>query len=179
MAKYDAALLGLPRRFVRRLQLPDHAVGLIGLQLAAGGLAYRTWRSTAGCAYLAAYMHTSDHFPKLLPHLAGRLPPILELVPAAGQPAPAPSRQAEFASRAFVLIVPDAPLVRDRIEESASAMKHTQHVLSTIVSEAEARWVVGLISAMEAPRLPRHLELHLSVRKVYYASFCSVEHQDQ
>ena len=31
MAKYDAALLGLPRRFVRRLQLPDHAVGLIGL----------------------------------------------------------------------------------------------------------------------------------------------------
>ena len=80
MAKYDAALLGLPRRFVRRLQLPDHAAGLIGLPLAAGGLGYRTWRSTADCAYLAAYMHTSHHFPKLFPHLADRFPPILDLL---------------------------------------------------------------------------------------------------
>ena len=63
MAKFDSALLGLPRRFVRRLQLPDHAAGLIGLPLAAGGLGYRTWRSTADCAYLAAYMHTPHHFP--------------------------------------------------------------------------------------------------------------------
>ena len=54
MAKYGTVLLGLPRRFVRRLQLPDHAAGLIGLPLAAGGLGYRTWRSTADCAYLAA-----------------------------------------------------------------------------------------------------------------------------
>lgn len=41
-------------------------------------------------------------------------------------------------------------------------MKHTQHVLSTIVSEAEARRVVGLISAMDNPRLPRHMELYHS-----------------
>ena len=41
-------------------------------------------------------------------------------------------------------------------------MKHTQHVLSTSVSEAEARRVVGLISAMDNPVLPRHMELYLS-----------------
>ena len=72
----------------------------------------------------------------------------------------APSKQAEL--RAFVRIVSDAPLVRDRIEGSASVMKHTQHVLSTIVSEAEARRVVGLINAMDNPRLPRHMELYYS-----------------
>ena len=141
MAKYGTVLLGLPRRFVRRLQLPDHAAGLIGLPLAAGGLGYRTWRSTADCAYLAAYMHTSQHFPKHSPLLADRFPPILDLVPAVGQPALAPSKQAEFASRAFVRILPGAPLVRERIEGSTSVMKHTQQVLSTIVSEAEARRV--------------------------------------
>ena len=105
----------------------DSAVGLIGLPLAAGGLGYRTWRSTADCAYLAAYMHKSHHFPKLFPHLADRFPPILDLVPAVGQPALAPSKQAEFASRAFVRIVSDAPLVRGRIKGSASVMKHTVH----------------------------------------------------
>ena len=46
-------------------------------------------------------------------HLADRFPPILDLTPAVGQPALAPSKQAEFASREFVRIVPDAPLVRD------------------------------------------------------------------
>ena len=132
--------------------------------MAAGGLGYRTWRSTADCAYLAAYMHTSHHFPKFFPHVADRFRPILDLVPAVGQPALAPSKQAEFASRAFIRIVPDAPLVRDQIEGSASVMKHTQHVLSTIVSEAEARCVVGLINAMDNPRLPRHMELYYSNR---------------
>jgi hypothetical protein len=112
-------------KHLRRLQLPDHAAGLIGLPLAAGGLGYSTWRSTADCAYLAAYMHTPHHFPKPLPHLADRFSPILELVPAAGQPAPSPSKQEEFASLAFVRIVPDASLVRGRIEGSASVMKHT------------------------------------------------------
>jgi len=71
-----------------------------------------------------------------------------------GPPALTPSKQAEFASCAFARIVPSAPLVRGRIEGSASVMKHTQHVLSTITSEAEARRVV--------PRLPRHMELHHS-----------------
>ena len=41
-------------------------------------------------------------------------------------------------------------------------MKHTQHVLSTTVSDAEARRVVGLINAMDNPRLPRHMELYFS-----------------
>jgi len=43
-----------------------------------------------------------------------------------------------------------------------SSAEHTQHVLSTIVSEAEARRVVGLINAMDNPQLPRHMELHHS-----------------
>ena len=41
-------------------------------------------------------------------------------------------------------------------------MKHTQHAPSTIVSEAEARRVVGLINAMDNPWLPRHMELYHS-----------------
>ena len=52
--------------------------------------------------------------------------------------------------------------MRDRTEDSASVMKHTQHALSTIVSAAEARRVVGLINAMDSPWLPRHMELYHS-----------------
>jgi hypothetical protein len=70
--------------------------------------------------------------------------------------------QAEFASRAFVRVVPGASLVRGRIEGSVSAMKNTQHVLSAIVSEARARRVVGFIRAMDNPRLPRHIKLYHS-----------------
>ena len=162
MARYDDALLRLPRRIARRLQLPNHAVGLVGLSLASGGLGFRTWKSTADCAYLASYMHTSSHFPRLFPDLAHRFPPILALVPASGAAHPPPSAQAALAARAFVRITSNAPLVRDRLEGSATVLKHTQHVLSTIVDEAEARRVVGLISGMDNPRLPRHMELYHS-----------------
>jgi len=36
-------------------------------------------------------MHTANHFPKLLPALAHRVPPILDLVPATGTPPPPPT----------------------------------------------------------------------------------------
>ena len=162
MTRYDDALLRLPRRIARRIQLPTHAVGLAGLSLASGGLGFRTWRATADCAYLASYMHTSCHFPRLFPGLAHRFPPILELVPAVGGPQLPPSSQAAAAARAFVRITSNAPLVRDRLEGAATVLKHTQHVLSTIVNEAETRRVVGLISSMDNPRLPRHMELYHS-----------------
>ena len=65
MRKYDEALLSIPRRMTGRALFPDHALGLTGLSLASGGLGYRFWRSNAVCAFLASYMHTSFHFPKL------------------------------------------------------------------------------------------------------------------
>jgi len=77
MEAYDNALLDLPRGMVRRLSLPDHAAGLVSLPLSSGGLGYRPWKSHADCAFLASYMHTAHHFPKLLPALAHRVPPIL------------------------------------------------------------------------------------------------------
>ena len=65
---------------------------MTGLSLASGGLGYRFWKSNADCAFLASYMHTSYHFPKLFPALAHLSLPILELVPAEGMPPPrAPS----------------------------------------------------------------------------------------
>ena len=75
MRKYDEALLSIPRRMTGRALLPDHALGLTGLSPASGGLGYRFWRSNADCAFLASYMHTSYHFPKLLPALAISSPP--------------------------------------------------------------------------------------------------------
>jgi len=63
-----------------RALLPDHALGLTGLSLASGGFSY------ADCAFLASYMHTSCHFPKLLPVLAHLFSQIPELVPAQGMP---------------------------------------------------------------------------------------------
>jgi hypothetical protein len=36
-------------------------------------------------------------------------------------------------------ITSNAPLVRGRLEGAATVLKHTRHVLSTIVNEAEAR----------------------------------------
>jgi hypothetical protein len=107
-------------------------------------------------------MHTSSHFPRLFPDLAYRFPPILELVPAVGEALLAPSAQATSAARAFVRITSNAPLVRDRLEGSAMVLKHTQHVLSTIVNEAEARRVVGLIGGLDSSHLPRHMELYHS-----------------
>ena len=88
------------------------------------------------------------HFRTLFPHLAHRFPPILELVPATGAPLFPPSAQAASAARAFVRIIPNAPLVRDRLEGVATVLKDTQHVLASIVNEAEARRVVALISSM-------------------------------
>jgi len=65
----------------RRLSLPDHAAALVSLPLSSGGT-YRPWKSHADCAFLASYMHTAHHFPKLLLALAHHVPPILDLVPA-------------------------------------------------------------------------------------------------
>ena len=143
-----------------RALLPDHALGLTGLSPASGGLGYRFWRSNEDCAFLASYMHTSCHFPKLLPALADLFPPILELVPADGmQPPRAPSVTAAFAARALARITAAAPLVRDRLVGAAAVMNHTQHVLSSIANEAETRRVISLVSGLDNPRLPRHTEL--------------------
>ena len=75
MRKYDEALLSTPRRMTGRALLPDHALGLTGLSPASGGLGYRFWRSNADSAFLASYMHTFYHFPKLFPALAHLFPP--------------------------------------------------------------------------------------------------------
>jgi len=87
---YDNALLDLPKVLARRLSRPDHAAALVSLPLSSGGLGYRPRKSHADCAFLAFYMHTAHHFPKLLPALAHRAPPILDLVPATGTPPPPP-----------------------------------------------------------------------------------------
>jgi len=61
-------------------------------------IGYRPWKSHADCAFLASYMHTAHHFPKLFPALAHRAPPILDLVPATGTPPPPPSPQTALAA---------------------------------------------------------------------------------
>jgi len=135
-----------------RALLPDHALGLAGLSPASGGLGYRFWRSSADCAFLASYMHTSYHFPKLLPALAHLFPPNPELVPEDGmQPPRAPSVTAAFAARALARITAAAPLVHDRLVGAATVMNHTQHVLSAIANEAETRRVIGPSQALTTP----------------------------
>ena len=37
-------------------------------------------------------------------------------------------------------------------------MNHTQHVLSSIANEAETRRVISLVSGLDNPDLPRHME---------------------
>jgi len=103
MGTYDNALLDLPKRMTRRLSLPDHAAALVSLPLSSGGLSYRPRKSHADCAFLVSYMHTAHHFPKLLPALAHRVPPILDLAPAMGtrarrrhSPLPRPPWQLEL-----------------------------------------------------------------------------------
>ena len=108
-------------------------------------------------------MHTSYHFPKLLPALAHLFLLILELVPADGMPPPrAPSVTAAFAARALARITAAAPLVHDRLVGAATVMNHTQHVLSSIANEAETRRVIILVSGLDNPDLPRHKELYYS-----------------
>ena len=108
-------------------------------------------------------MHTSYHFTKLLPALAHLFPPILELVPEDGmQPPRAPSVTAAFAARALARITAAAPLVHDRLVGAATAMNHTQHDLSSIANEAETRRVISLVSGLDNPDLPRHMELYHS-----------------
>ena len=120
---------------VRRLSLPDHAAALVSLPLFSGGLGYRPWKSHADCAFLASYMHIAHHFPKLLPALAHRVPPILDLVPATGthhnHPLPRPPWQLELSF---------GSLHRPRwceIGLRAPVLRHAQHALSAIVTEAE------------------------------------------
>ena len=105
------------------------------------------------CYFLACYMHTSYHFPKMFPALAHLFPPILELlVPEDGmQPPRAPSVTAAFAARALARITAAAPLVHGRLEGAATAMNHTQHVLSSIANEAETRRVIGPSQALTTP----------------------------
>jgi len=164
MGTYDNALLDLPKRMTRRLSLPDHAAALVSLPLSSGGLSYRPRKSHADCAFLVSYMHTAHHFPKLLPALAHRVPPILDLVPATGMPPPPPPPfpQAALAARAFVRVTASAPLVRDRVTGWAPVLRHAQHALSAIVTEAETQRAVSLIYALDRPSLPRHMELYHS-----------------
>ena len=103
-------------------------------------------------------MHIAHHF--LFPALAHRVPPILDLVPATGTPPPPPSPQAALAARAFIRVTASAPLVRDRLTGGASVIRHAQHALSAIVTEAETQRVVSLIHALDRPSLPRHMELY-------------------
>ena len=134
-------------------------MGLTGLSFASCGLGYRFWRSNADCAFIASYMHTSYHFPKLFPALAQFFPPILELVPVDGMPPPrAPSAAAALAARALARITAAAPLVHDRLVGAAAVMNHTQNTLSTIANEAETRRVISLVSGLDNPDLPRHME---------------------
>ena len=114
-------------------------------------------------------MHTAHYFPKLLPALAHRVPPILDLVPATGTPPPPPFLQAALAAGAFVRVTASAPLVRDQLMDGAPVLRHaqralsgTQHALSAIVTEAETQRVVSLIHALDRPSLPRHMELYHS-----------------
>ena len=74
------------------------------------------------------------------------------------QPPRAPSVTAAFAARALARITAAAPLVRDRLVGAATAMNHTQHVLSSIANEAETRRVISLVSGLDNPDLPRHME---------------------
>ena len=142
-------------------------MGLTGLSFASCGLGYRFWRSNADCAFLASYMQTSYHFPKLLPALAQFFPPILELVPVDGMPPPrAPSAAAALAARALARITAAAPLVHDRLVGAATVMSHTHHALSAIANEAETRRVTSLVSGLDNPDLPRHKELYNTLAMV-------------
>ena len=90
-------------------------------------------------------------------------PPILELVPEDGmQPPRAPSVTAAFAVHALARITEAAPLVHGRLVGAATVKNHTMHVLSSIANEAETRRVISLVSALDSPRLPRHMELYNS-----------------
>jgi len=105
-------------------------------------------------------MHTSYHFPKLIPALAHFFPPILELVPAEGMPPPrAPSAAAALAARALARIK-----AADRLVGAATVMNHTQHILPTIANEAKTRRVISLVSGLDNPDLPRHMELYLPLQ---------------
>ena len=52
--------------------------------------------------------------------------------------------------------------MRDRLVGAATVINHTQHVLSSIVNEAETRRVISLVSSLDNPDLPRHMEHYKS-----------------
>ena len=80
------------------------------------------------------------------------------------QPLRAPSVTAALAARALARITAAAPLVRDRLVGAATVMNHTQHVLSSIANEVETRRVISLVSGLDNPDLPRHMELYLPLQ---------------
>ena len=52
--------------------------------------------------------------------------------------------------------------MRDRLTGGAPVLRHAQHALSAIVTEAETQRVISLIHALDRPSLPRHMELYHS-----------------
>ena len=47
-----------------------------------------------------------------------------------------------------------------RLVGAATVINHTQHSLTTIANEAETRRVISLVSGLDNPDLPRHMELN-------------------
>jgi hypothetical protein len=75
-AAYDAAVLAVPARICRRVSLPQTAARIAQQPLGSGGLGYRTWKSTADTAFLAAYVHASIQIPALFPQLGHMFPDV-------------------------------------------------------------------------------------------------------
>ena len=69
---------------------------------------------------------------------------------------------AAFAARALARITAAAPLVHGRLVGAATVMNHMQHALSSIANEAETRREISLVSSLDDPGLPRHMEHHNS-----------------
>ena len=64
---------------------------------------------------------------------------------------------------AFYRIDALAPLAGARISSAAGRpLRHIQHTIATIADGAQAARVVSMITALDNPRLPRHMELYHS-----------------
>ena len=70
---------------------------------------------------------------------------------------------AKLALRAFHRIGALAPLDGARILSAAGRpLRHIQHTIATIADDTQAARVASMITALDNPRLPRHMELNHS-----------------
>ena len=161
-AAYDAAVLAVPARICKNVSLPQTAARIAQQPLGSGGLGYRTWKSIADTAFLAAYVHASIQIPALFPQLGHMFPDVRTLIRTAPSrtslttPA-APSSVSHFAARAAARLIAETPAVLEALAPvNGQTPRQLQHRIGLLVDGTTNLQIAQELSQADNPSHPRH-----------------------